>query len=613
MPLKTISGATFLMLSIVSISDAGRLSTGLLGIKSRGLQVAGGPALEGTGVHIGMVEQGRPGMAGVDFPMNLNTDVVPASVHFQGGGPIANTTVDDHATSVAGIMVSRDNGPTFGVARGASLHASAFSISGAQGQFALDATERIERQNGRDVRAINHSWGRQLDSLETTDGNTYLTRGIDWMASAFDTLHVIGGLQDGGNFPLPSDSYNAIVVGAADRDNGAGTAYNTVADFNTDFNIPTQFRTSTDILAPGVGIVSTIAGLGAPSTTSPHANGTSFAAPHVTGTVAILQQLGDVKQQSVGGTWNSGNWKHHEVMKAVLMNSADKISGVHGSTRTVVSKDPANTSWTDSPAFTNSGQPLDLFMGAGHLNALKAATQLNGGEHNSNLPNIGWEYGETGGGGTLHRFPFAEPLVEDEWISVTLAWDREVIKSGSSTNYTFGDTFSTGPDNGVSNLDLYVLPIGWSSFNEALNLTSDAQAHNLEHIFQQVPASGMYEIVISQNFDGPANDTDYGLAWWRGNPFPAPIPGDNDGDGDVDDDDLDELEFSYGMDGGGDSDGDGDTDGADFLAWQRNFTGPAGIPGLVAASSTPLPEPGTFVLFALGLPFLLPSRKSNFQ
>ncbi len=48
-------------------------------------------------------------------------------------------------------------------------------------------------------------------------------------------------------------------------------------------------------------------------------------------------------------------------------------------------------------------------------------------------------------------------------------------------------------------------------------------------------------------------------------------PANFDGDLDVDGDDLAEIQRSYGVDAGGDVDGDGDTDGRDFLAWQQQF------------------------------------------
>lgn len=48
-------------------------------------------------------------------------------------------------------------------------------------------------------------------------------------------------------------------------------------------------------------------------------------------------------------------------------------------------------------------------------------------------------------------------------------------------------------------------------------------------------------------------------------------PANFDGDLDVDGDDLARVQNSYGIDAGGDVDGDGDTDGRDFLAWQQQF------------------------------------------
>lgn len=54
---------------------------------------------------------------------------------------------------------------------------------------------------------------------------------------------------------------------------------------------------------------------------------------------------------------------------------------------------------------------------------------------------------------------------------------------------------------------------------------------------------------------------------------------------------------------GGDADGDGDTDGADFLAWQRQYTGPGTL-----ASNLIVPEPSGICLVLTLLGFLLPRR-----
>jgi len=74
----------------------------------------------------------------------------------------------------------------------------------------------------------------------------------------------------------------------------------------------------------------------------------------------------------------------------------------------------------------------------------------------------------------------------------------------------------------------------------------------------------------------------------------SPLPGDFDGDGDVDEGDLDLWNTAFGGGNGADADGDGDSDGADFLLWQRNFTGSQPV-GLAV-----VPEPATVLLLLIG-------------
>lgn len=65
---------------------------------------------------------------------------------------------------------------------------------------------------------------------------------------------------------------------------------------------------------------------------------------------------------------------------------------------------------------------------------------------------------------------------------------------------------------------------------------------------------------------------------------------DFDDDDDVDDEDLGTWTNAYGSGDGGDADGDSDTDGADYLAWQNEYTGSAGLQTAV------IPEPSSIVL-----------------
>lgn len=286
------------------------------------------------------------------------------------------------------------------------------------------------------------------------------------------------------------------------------------------------------------------------STIVPNLGGTSYATPHVTGTVALLQQFANDKVTNVGGihwgnTFGSGTHNHtakrHEVMKAVLLNSADKLFGIQGSLRDVERRD--GSSWFDTPAASNPAISLDLEFGAGHLNAQRALWQFENGEWDpfAPIPSIGWDFGETGGPGTILRYPFDQSLQPGAFISVTLAWDRFVDKTGSSTSFSPGDIFFGA---GMNDLDIYLMPAGWVDFNEAITgLYSVSANDNVEHFFGQIPSAGDYEIVVNHFPGERETDQHFALAWWYGvGPLPF-LPGDFNEDGNV--------------------------DGRDFLAWQR--------------------------------------------
>jgi len=69
---------------------------------------------------------------------------------------------------------------------------------------------------------------------------------------------------------------------------------------------------------------------------------------------------------------------------------------------------------------------------------------------------------------------------------------------------------------------------------------------------------------------------------------------------------LAQWQGDFGINGDSDADNDSDSDGADFLAWQRNF-GANALP----AASTGVPEPTSLLLLMLGLPILLGGRRKN--
>ncbi len=73
------------------------------------------------------------------------------------------------------------------------------------------------------------------------------------------------------------------------------------------------------------------------------------------------------------------------------------------------------------------------------------------------------------------------------------------------------------------------------------------------------------------------------------------IPGDFDGNTIVNSADLTRWRGAFGVNGTADADGDGDSDGADFLAWQRNL----GRSAVIAAETIPEPSAAWMACFAV--------------
>ncbi len=127
---------------------------------------------------------------------------------------------------------------------------------------------------GADVRVLNNSWGQPGGfevSLEAAIADSY-DAGILFVAAAGNG-NILGNGVDNDRTPFYPASYdapNVIAVSASDSTDNLAAFSN----FGT---------TSVDLLAPGVGIRSTLPGGGYGS-----ANGTSMASPHVAGTAALI-------------------------------------------------------------------------------------------------------------------------------------------------------------------------------------------------------------------------------------------------------------------------------------------------------------------------------------
>jgi Subtilase family len=479
--------------------------------------------LLGRKIAIGQVEIGRPAQFGYDKVAAWQPPYKLAGIFYRDQIAKPNTYLDNHAAMVATVMISDDK-KIPGVAPKARLYSGAVGSlrRGGQAEECL-ASQNIAQQNSGDVRAINFSFGESLqrDSRQEPklDGQALLTQCVDWSSRVDDVLYVIAGNQGKGGIPIPTDHFNGITTAYTAKREGKFTK----VDFANISALPVGIgrnlikreindglRRSINLVAPGnkidlydlKGKLNTV-------------SGTSFAAPHITASVALLQEYGDQQINQKNPHWSLDS-RRHQVMKAVLLNSADKIKDrgdglLLGMRRTVLTKD--QQTWLDSDAYKDPKIPLDMQMGTGHLNAFRAYEQFSNGQWQSaeSVPAIGWDYGKVIANG--HQdYLFSEPLKANSFVSITLAWDRlvELIDGNNNNLYDLGENFR---DRGLNNLDVYLLPAGEDN-NNKYACASLSSTDSLEHIFCPVAALGKYKIRVQYHQQMNEQEQTFALAWW---------------------------------------------------------------------------------------------------
>jgi subtilisin family serine protease len=475
--------------------------------------------LIGRKIGLGQVEVGRPGKFGLDKASSRNRSLSLAGAFHRDRPAAANTHVDAHAAMVAMVMISADK-QVPGVAPGARLYSSAVgSLRNAGQPEECLASQHVARQNSGDVRAINFSFGESLQrdprANAVLDGNALLTLCVDWSARVHDVLYVIAGNQGSGGIPIPTDNYNGVNVAASTVRNGVFDKL----DFSNISALPegigrnlilreinTDGRRSINLVAPGSHVsVRDLEG------EVEEVRGTSFAAPHVAGAVGILQEFGDRQLANVAPNWSIDS-RRSEVMKAVLLNSADKVQDeALGVDRSLFNKN--NRTWLDGDAYQNPEVPLDIQTGTGHLNIYRAYQQFSGGQNAPGAAVIprGWDY-NTVEEGNYQDYAIADPLQGGKFASVTLTWHRRVELNDENSNNLFdvGEDFR---DLGLNNLNLYLLPAESDNLASAV-CSSVSRVDSSEHIFCPVPTTGRYKIrvVYRRQTNDPLQS--YGLAWW---------------------------------------------------------------------------------------------------
>ncbi|MBF2056649.1 MAG: S8 family serine peptidase [Cyanobacterium sp. T60_A2020_053] len=474
--------------------------------------------LSGQKIAIGQVEIGRPPQFGWDKLSPFMRPLALIRAFHRHDVALPNQHLDGHALMVARVMVSQEK-KFIGVAPRANLYSGAIgSLRDASQPEECQTLQHIAQQNNQDIRAVNLSFGESLARDERPsprlDGNGLFTQCLDWSARVHNVVYVVAGNQGRGGIPIPTDNYNGITTAYSMQVDGVfrkvdfanlsappkGADNELIAG-----EINSDERIGVGLLAPGNNIqIYDIDGK------LKKVRGTSFAAPHVTASVALLQEAGD--RFFRGKQWSNLDHRRSEVMKAILLNSADKIqdSGngdLLGMTRTVLTQH--NDTWLTSDAYLSPQIPLHRAMGAGHLNTFRAYQQLESGQwhHQQPIPSQGWNYDQIQAKNN-HEYDLQSPLTMGSYVAITLAWHRLVTLNDLNNNqvYDIGESFA---DQGLNNLNLYLIDAN----SEEVVCSSISKVDSVEHIFCPIVNTGKYKIRVEFADQVNENQQPYALAW----------------------------------------------------------------------------------------------------
>ena len=371
----------------------------------------------------------------------------------------ANNPADNdfHGTFVAGIMASEyisvsdgvNSGPFLGVAPLATYYGAVFSGSGDKAGFlSLNSSlNYVLVQQGATV--ANNSWGAMVKSASDLDGNSATSLLMDeYVGYAGKTGGTTGQYSDkllviaagnngelGGLLDQPADCYNGLTVGALNAVNPNATGLFDPGRMPADQVAPysswaplANGRGGVDVVAPGTDLWSTlnINFTGTNGLIAGTASGTSFATPHVTGVAALL--YGEAAVPPNGwpitdkGTWFSTD---HKLIKAIIINSADKIPGLDANGNAQSTWQPGEMTTTNG--VPNAIAPLNYAVGSGSVNGNSAFLDYN------EAGNSFWDLNTLAATGDdiyytfgIGKFSTLDPTQLLSGLTATLVWDRHV-------------------------------------------------------------------------------------------------------------------------------------------------------------------------------------------
>ena len=382
---------------------------------------------------------------------------------------------------------------------------------------------------------INSSWG--YEDPAARDDFTKAAGGLA-RANPLTALVVAAGNANtptnfSNNVGGPASSPNVITVGATGSNTVNG--FNAVADFSSrgpqDYYDPQSglvkgVRAPVDLVAPGTLVVVAYYGgetggngpgiNSGPLTSSTNdyyaVDGTSFAAPIVSGGVSLLKSLSYLALMG-------DESRDTRVIKSVLMNSATKLPGWD------------NGQHLDASGLVATTQSLDWAQGAGMLNLNRAFDQFYSGTTDvpgtggGEITSSGWDYGSlelnpTPGQTAHNDYPIHFTLQATAMMDVTLSWFRNLGNPVLTDNTDPLLQSLATEDLGFADLNLEI----WNADFTKRYAASQSRFNEVEELHFQLPETGEYAIRVtydSQVFGAPVKES-YGLAW---NSEPVPEPG----------------------------------------------------------------------------------------
>lgn len=458
--------------------------------------------------------------------------------HLLYAPPVPGTVqvMQTHATAVSSLIGGRGNRPLdVGIAHGATLVGAALATTNSGGPFSftLDSFGRTYAQAARGFTPVGTNTPRRADVVNSSwgsgasffGGSAPETTLIDSVIAKYGTAIICAAGNSGpfvNTLGIPNSAFNVITVGALRSTDPPQTnpSYNTISEISSRspsfVTVPgmTQpaLRAAVHLTAPGENF--TVAAYDGPGTVPNwyrfNQRGTSYAAPMVAGAATLLADVG--YDRFVRGTDRTA--VDARVLKAVLMNSADKTTG-----------------WTNAQSNVSgvitTTQALDYNVGTGRLNmdrAFRQYTDWTAGNVAASLaPTLvsgtGWDFDAVSPGAPADVYRIGAPLPAGSMLTATLTW---------FTDSSYDDDANAAALTALADLSLEVYRV--DGVAPGLVARSDAKLNTAEHLHFAIPALGTYEIRVnylgleywSQAGSGATyGATSFALAW-RSTPIPAP-------------------------------------------------------------------------------------------